>query len=124
MSQEPGPWQLQQRLDERLDKIDVNQQAGFDRLDKRLDRLVTTEAFNAEQRRVDDKLKDLADDIAAERDARRMALVDEQRAREAGDKSQQLALDKLIANQKWILVTILIPIALFIANLVISRSGS
>ena len=120
MSQEPGPWELQRRLDQ----IDANQQAGFDRLDKRLDRLVTTEAFNAEQRRVDDKLKDLVDDIAAERDARKAALIDEQRAREDGDKRQQVALDKLIANQKWIVVTILIPIALFIANLVIGRGAS
>ncbi|AIY16131.1 hypothetical protein GUY44_11880 [Pimelobacter simplex] len=124
MTQEPGAWQLQQRLDERLDKIDANQQAGFDRLDKRFDRLVTTEAFNAEQRRVDDKIKDLADDIAAERDARRISMIEEKAAREDGDKRQQSALDKLIANQKWIVVTILIPIALFIANLVIDRSGS
>ncbi len=109
MTQEPGPWELQRRLDQ----IATDQAAGFDRLDKRLDRLVTTEAFAAEQRRVDDKLKDLADDIATE-----------QQERKAGDESQRSDLNRFSANQKWLVVSVLIPIGLFITNLLMSRGGS
>lgn len=118
--QEPGAWELQRRLDQ----IDSNQKAGFDRLDKRLDRLVTNDAFHAEQRRVDEKHRDLADDIAAEREARKAENVAEKREREKGDAQQQAALDKLIGNQKWLVVAVLLPIGLFLANLYFSRGAS
>lgn len=108
MNAEPGPWELQ-RAHEQL-RADMRE--GFQGINSRLDRLVSTDAFAAEQRRVDDKLKDLADDIAAERESRKI-----------GDQQQQTALDKLIATQRWLLVAIVLPIALFLGNIYISRSG-
>ncbi len=119
MADEPGGWELKRSHEQlRQDMRD-----GFNQLGQRLDKVVTAEAFAAEQRRVDDKHRDLADDIASERAQRIAAIAEEQKAREKGDQRQQDALDRLIANQKWIVVAILIPIALFVANLLI-RSGS
>lgn len=117
VTQEPGPWELQ-RTHEQL-RADMRE--GFAQLNSRLDRLVSTDAFAAEQRRVDEKLKDLADDIAAEREQRQIAIGSEKRERERGDSAQQSALDKLIANQKWIIVAVLLPVGLFLANLYLAR---
>lgn len=139
--QEPGPWELQRRLDKldtshqaSLDKLDASQQARFDRLDERLDRLVTTEAFAAEQRRTDEKIKDVADALAEERrqraqnlqdekHARERALEEEKKQRKEGDANQQTALDKLVATQRWVIVAILVPVGLFLANLYLSTQG-
>lgn len=105
---EPGGWELRRALDEtRKDMRD-----GFAGLNQRLDKLVSTDAFNAEQRRVDERLKDIADDLAAEASAR-----------QAGDADQQKALDKLVSNQKWILTAILLPIGLFLASLYVTAKG-
>lgn len=120
MSQaDPSPGELSRRLD----RIETGQQAGFDRLDKRLDRLVTNEAFAAEQRRVDEKFRDLADDITTERTQRQSAIAEEKQTREKGDAAQQTALDKLVANQKWLVVAVLLPIGLFLANLYFGSRG-
>lgn len=119
MADEPGGWELKRSHEQlRQDMRD-----GFNQLGQHLDKVVTAEAFAAEQRRVDDKHRDLAEDIAAERAARQAAIAEEEKAREKGDQRQQESLDRLVANQKWIIVTILIPIALFVANLLI-RTGS
>ena len=115
MSAEPGPGELQ-RSYEQL-RVDVRELGA--QLNARLDRLVTDTTFAAEQRRVDDKLRDLADDIAAEREARKDALAQEGSAREQGDKAQQIALNKLIANQKWLIAAVVVPVAAFLADLVL-----
>jgi hypothetical protein len=108
MVDEPGGWELRRALDEtRKDMRD-----GFAQLNQRLDKLVTTDAFNAEQRRVDDRLKDLADDIAAEKVQR-----------VEGDANQQKSLDKLVATQRWVAAAILLPIALFVATLIMNVRG-
>lgn len=116
MADEPGGWELK-RSHEQL-RQDMRE--GFANLGQRLDRLVTTEAFTAEQRRVDDKLKDLADDIAAERQQRTQALADEVTHRKDGDAAQQQALNRLIANQKWLVAAVLLPTAFFIFTTLIS----
>lgn len=117
MADEPGGWELKRSID----KVGNDVDGLGKRLEARLDKVVTQEAFNAEQRRVDDKFKDLAEDIAAERALRQAAIDGESVAREKGDAHQQEALDRLIANQKWIAIAILLPIGLFLANLYFAR---
>ena len=73
---------------------------------------MSTGAFSAEQRRVDDLLSRLTHDIA-----------DERANREKGDVDQQKALDKLIANQRWLVAAVILPIALFLASIYLTRSG-
>lgn len=94
---------------------------GFAAVNTRLDKFVTTELFSADQRRVDERLKDLADDITAEREARVAALKDEQRARVKAQEDQQKGLDKLTTNLRWVAVSIILPIGLFVANLALGR---
>lgn len=57
-------------------------------VNKRLDTLVSQSSFDAERRRVDDRLKDLADDIAAEREARTLAVEQERLARKRYEEAE------------------------------------
>jgi hypothetical protein len=116
MADEPGGWELKRSHEQlRQDMRD-----GFNQLGQRLDKVVTAEAFAAEQRRVDDKHRDLADDIAAERAQRIAAIADEKAEREKGDAAQQAALDKLIANQKWIIAAVFLPLVFFVVSTLIA----
>lgn len=69
---EPGPWELYRSL-ERMSKA---QDAGFAQINDRLGQLVTTEVFTAEQRRVDEKIRDLVREIVAEREARKADIAE------------------------------------------------
>lgn len=137
----------QQRADqqEQTAQLRADQQAQFSSLNNRLDRLVTTETFSREQDRVDDKIRANAEDIvdverrlvekiAEEKAAREKAIAEENAAREKaviaeatarvnGDSAQQTLLDKLGGNIKLVAVSVLLPIALFLANLYASRSA-
>lgn len=97
----------------RLHEIREDVRAGFARQDARLDKLVTNEAFLAEQRRVDERMKDIADDVVIERDDR-----------SRGDAEQQKQLDKLTNNLRWLAASIVIPIALFLATILLTTKGA
>lgn len=128
MADEPGGWELKRSHEQlRQDMRD-----GFNGLGQRLDKVVTAEAFAAEQRRVDDKLRDQAEDIAHERQQRAEAIATEKAERveaiatekaerEKGDAAQQVALEKLISNQKWIIAAIFLPVLFFIITVLISK---
>ena len=105
---EPGPWELQRALEQQ--RADIRE--GLAGINSRLDQLVTTGAFAAEQRRVDEQLSRLTKDI-----------TDEAVARREGDEAQQKSLDKLTALMRWYVVAIIVPVALFVANLYMSKSG-
>lgn len=98
---EPGGWELRRAMEQ----LRSDSREGFASLNARLDKVVSADAFAAEQRRVDDKLKDLAADISDERVSRRV-----------GDDAQQTALDKLVSNQRYVVAAIMIPIGLFVAS--------
>lgn len=116
MADEPGGWELKRSHEQlRQDMRD-----GFNQLGQRLDKVVTAEAFAAEQRRVDDKFKDLNDDIVTERSQRQDAIAEEKAAREKGDAAQQAALDKLVSNQKWLIAAVLLPLAFFVVTTLIT----
>lgn len=109
-----------------------DQRNGFAAINARLDRLVSTELFSADQRRVDERLKDLADDIASEiasrtkaleeeKAARVKATEDEKAARVLAIEDQRVAMDKLTTNLRWVAAAIIVPIALFVTNIVLGR---
>ena len=107
---------LQQMI---IDEIRTTRAEQNQRLDQmriefnaRLDRLVTTEAFAAEQRRVDDRFAAQGEDIVGEASARK---ADIKALRDAADKTQ--------ANLRWVAAAIVLPVALFVANLVLIRGG-
>lgn len=119
MTDEPTSWELQRALTQ----IREDMRDGFAQSHARLDKLVTAEAFAAEQKRVDGLHKQLLDDIADEREARVKALGDEQKARQEGDERQQTTIDKLTTTLRWTAASIVLPIALFVATLLINTRG-
>lgn len=118
--QQPTGWELKRAIEQQRE----DNREGFAQLNVRLDRLVPSEAFSAEQRRVDDRLKDLADDITSERQTRQAAIAAEQKSREEADNRLQVSLDKMIATQRWVVAAILLPVFLFAATLFINLRGS
>jgi hypothetical protein len=128
MTDEPGGWELKRALaDHRTDMRE-----GFKSINERLDRLVSSDAYMADQRRVDDRLKELADDIAAEQRSRAEAIALERETRtvevnkevtnrKAAIDALQTSMDKMVQTQRWVAAAIIIPIALFVANIVIAK---
>lgn len=114
---EPTPWELMRVL--REVQADVK-------------RVVTRTEFDAESRRVDSKLEDLSKDIVearveaekriAEEKAERIAAVaSEKAAREKNEKAATDRQEKSQSNIRWLAAAIILPIALFVANLIASR---
>ena len=81
-------------------------------MNARLDRLVSQEAFSAEQRRVDDRHAALGQDV-----------VDERLARKADVDTLRVSLTKTAANVRWAIAGIILPTALIITMIVIALRG-
>lgn len=118
---------MQQMIIDELKALRGDQQRGFESIrsefNQRLDRLVTTEAFAAEQRRVDERLSAMGQDIVDERLARQDELN-----KAIADRKEQLdkvhdRIAKLTANMRWIASSVLLPIGLFVAGLVFGRGS-
>lgn len=101
---------MQQVILEQLQTLRNEQRQGFDSIrsefNQRIDRLVTNEAFAAEQRRVDDKFGSLGREIGEERGARKQSF------------------EKLAVNVRWLAASLVVPIGLFIVNLVAFGIGA
>lgn len=81
-------------------------------MNQRLDRLVTTEAFAAEQRRVDQRHDALGQDIVDERESRKSAITDL--------KTQQA---KTASNVRWAFAAIVLPTAGLVTTIVLALRG-
>ena len=110
MSEEPpGNWELQRSLN----KLSNDLKDGLAGINSRLDSMVTTGVYVAEQRRVDDRLKDLADDISAEREARKSEIT-----------TVMAQMERTAVWLRWLAAMIVLPIVLFVVNIVISNGGT
>lgn len=116
---EPGGYELQRVLE----KTDLAMRDGFAGINARLDKLVSSDAFLGERGRVDDRIRDLAEDIAAEREQRAIDISAERAARVRGDEDQQRAIDKITTTQRWVAAAIILPIALFVATILLATQG-
>lgn len=94
------------------------QRDGFAAINARLDRLVTNELYAAEQRRVDDRIQALMDALAAEREARIRTIKDEAATREKEITEVEGAVEKFKTSLRWLAASILVPVGLFVFNLV------
>lgn len=96
---------------EQLQTLRTEQREGFasmrSEFNQRIDRLVTSEAFTAEQRRVDEKFSSQGKEIA-----------DERASREAAFAAQQGRQDRLATNFKWLATSLILPLAIFIYGIV------
>lgn len=130
MSDEPGGWELKRALSELRDDVREGQKAIRDDVAK----MVTQAAHEADMRRIEDQTRGVAEDLAAERQARveAVALEREQRTIELNriaanqDKaiaSLQAQMERTAVWVRWIAASVLVPIVLFIANLVNARGA-
>lgn len=130
MTDEPGGWELKRALsDLRTDVRDGNK-AIRDEIAK----LVTSDAHASDVLRLEDRIKGLADDLAAERQARveAVALERETRtiehnhevtARKEAQATFQAQMDRTATWVRWVAASVLVPVVLFIANLLNARSA-
>lgn len=111
-------------------------------VDSKLDRVVTKDMFQAESRRVDDRLNDVAKDITDERIEREKAIATERAARERAvtdekverEKALKYEADKRVAVQavvdkysglhRWLIGVALVPTVFFVINLLTARGGA
>ena len=101
-------------------------------MNTRLDKLVTTEAFAAEQRRVDQQFTNLGQDIVDERVARGLALAAESTTRREADdaetKSRKDADDAIRATAarsaflwRWVTTGVVVPVVISVLAFWLSR---
>lgn len=109
MPDEPTSWELQRALEQ----MRADMRSGFEGINTRLDKLVTQDAFQAEQRRVDERFREIKDDLVEERGARERA--------ELESKASQRNIGLWV---RWIAASILIPVALFVATLIQGAQAS
>ena len=82
-------------------------------INQRLDRLVTTEAFAAEQRRVDERFREQSKDAEAEVTARKEA-----------DAEIRLGLARTAGLVKWAFASIVLPCAALVATIFLAMKGA
>ena len=110
MSEEPpGNWELQRSLN----KLSTDLKDGLAGINSRLDSMVTTGVYGAEQRRVDDRLKDLADDIGSERESRKTEIA-----------AVMAQMERTAVWLRWLAAMIALPIVLFVINIIITPGGA
>lgn len=92
----------------------------------RLDKLVTTEAFVAEQRRVDERIAVVAQDIADERVAREKGLAGTEKNIGNVQRANEETERKRGQNFRFTITTVITMAAVFvaIAGLVLSRGAA
>jgi multidrug resistance efflux pump len=102
-------------------------------MDSKLDNVVTKDMFQAESRRVDERLAEQGRDIADERTDRTRAIEQERASRKEEVGNVRNALDafkkdvvenaeKTKANMRWLTSAILLPVALAVFAL-LTRGG-
>jgi hypothetical protein len=109
---EPTPWELMRLMRQ---------------IDGKLDQVVTKDMFQAESRRVDERLDEQGRDIADERTARAEAVAAERAARKEDDAGIRAALEtfkakvetdaeKAKAAARWLAGGIALPIVLYVVD--------
>lgn len=118
-SKMPNGWEMQRAFE----GLERGVREGLAQINTRLDKLVSQDAFQAEQRRVEDRLKAIEREQAEEKADRISANETEKRERLAGDKQQQTQLDKFGTNFRWLFASMVIPIACVVLAWLLARGG-
>jgi hypothetical protein len=90
---------------------------------KRLDRLVSTEAHAADMRRIDERFTSMARDVASNQKSRQDAMADEQKEREREDTLIIVRLDKTALLVRWALASVVITVAALVLTFVLILKG-
>lgn len=127
---EPGGWELKRALSELRDDVREGQKAIREDVAK----MVTQAAHQADLRRIEDQIKGLTEDVAAERQSRveGIALEREQRTIELNRvaTAQEKALKDVRDDIKsaatwvrWVAASVMVPVVLFVANMINARGS-
>lgn len=112
---EQGATRVQDLILDQLKSIRAEQQNGFtsvrDEFNARFDKLVSRDAFNGEQQRVNDRFNTLL-----------LSLKEEQHRRSEAILKIEKRLDQFSANLRWVVAAVALPVILFVANLVVSMT--
>lgn len=112
-SGEQGASRVQDLILDQLKSIRAEQQNGFtsvrDEFNARFDKLVSRDAFNGEQQRVNDKFNTIL-----------LSMKEEQHRRSEAILKVEKRLDQFSANLRWVVAAVALPVILFVANLVVS----
>ncbi len=92
-----------------LGELKRTMESGFASVNANLREKVSQDVYAADQRRMDDRVADLKVDHAEEKVERK-----------AGDDRQQLLLDKMSTNIKWLLTGLLLPTVFFAVTVYLS----
>lgn len=92
-----------------LGELKRTMESGFASVNANLREKVSQDVYAADQRRMDDRVADLKVDHAEEKVERK-----------AGDDRQQLLLDKMATNIKWLLTGLLLPTVFFAVTVYLS----
>lgn len=109
---EPTPWELMRVMRS---------------MDTKLDQVVTKDMFQAESRRVDERLDEQGRDIADERTARAEAIAAERGSRKeetSAIRASQAAFEAKVdadhekekAGRRWLWASVLIPVSLYLID--------
>lgn len=92
-----------------LGELKRTMESGFASVNANLREKVSQDVYAADQRRMDDRVADIKVDVAEEKVERK-----------AGDDRQQLLLDKMATNIKWLLTGLLLPTVFFAVTVYLS----
>lgn len=92
-----------------LGELKRTMESGFATVHASLSKMVDQGVYAADQRRMDDRVADIKVDIAEEKVERK-----------SGDDKQQILLDKMAANLKWLAAAVLLPTAFFAVTVYLS----
>lgn len=110
MPDAPTPWELQRSIDRIRDDL----KAAVDRAEHH----VTDTGLAPLLGRIDDQVKGLGEDVAQERAMRVADITAEREARKSDVRELKEQLAQMVKTQRYVATTILLPVALFVANLV------
>lgn len=130
MNDEPGGWELKRALSELRNDVRDGQKAIRDDVTK----MVTQAAHDADMRRIEDQVKGVADDLAAEKQARVEAIALEREtrtiehnrettARKESVAALQAQMERTAVWVRWVAASVLIPTVLLVFNLLNLRGS-
>ncbi|MGH3504375.1 MAG: hypothetical protein ACRDQA_26265 [Nocardioidaceae bacterium] len=127
----PGNWELQRSLA----KLSADLKDGLAQINTRLDSMVSTGVHDAQMGRVDDRLKEISEDVAQEREARKADLAKESAARIADQAAEREArkadmadlraqMERTAVWLRWVAAAVILPIALFVGSILLNVKGT
>lgn len=130
MADEPTLGELWRRLDDIQRANAAQTQAALEEqrrstelIMQQIGKLVSAEVHDRDIRRFDERHKELAADLADEREARAKDISAERASRKELETRTQHQMDRTSLWVRWLAASVLIPVALFVMNIYLNGGG-